>query len=304
MATTTLNMSLEHTASLRPSKKAGWGRAIRKMPPTIIVAFLVLLIFTFAAIFAPVIAPQDPIFQDLISRNSPPGHTSTNGVTYLLGTDNLGRDILSRVIHGARISMGIALVGTVIGLTIGTIVGLLAGIRRGAIEQIAMFLVDTQQALPFIIIALTVIAIYGSSILVLLAVIGFAGWDSYARYTRGMTLSASQSQYVLASLAMGASNTRIMFRHILPNVTAPLIVLATLNFTGIILLESTLSFLAIGVQPPNPSWGSMVGEGRAYINTAWWFPMFPGLAIVLVTVSVNLVGDWLRDTLDPTMKVR
>lgn len=287
-----------------PSRYSRFIGALQSMPISVKISSALLAVFVLIALLAPLVAPHDPLFQDLLARLSRPGHESMAGESYLLGTDHLGRDILSRIIHGARISLGIAMFGTVFGLIIGTSVGLLAGLRRGVTEQVSMFLVDVQQALPFIIIALTVIAIYGSSIWVLLLVIGFAGWDGYARYTRGMALSVSQSQYVMASRAMGASEVRIMFRHILPNVTAPLIVLATLNITSIILLESTLSFLAIGVQPPTPSWGSMVGEGRAYINTAWWFPVFPGLAIVLVTMSVNLVGDWLRDILDPTMKRR
>jgi peptide/nickel transport system permease protein len=189
-----------------------------------------------------------------------------------------------------------------IGLIIGTTLGVISGYKGGAIDNAVMFLVDVQQAVPFIVLALAVLAIFGTDLWVLIGTVGLAGWDNFARFSRGMTLSVRESQYVLASQAVGASHARLMIRHILPNVAAPLIVLATLNISGIILLESSLSFLGIGVQPPQPSWGSMIGEGRAYLNTAWWIAVMPGVAIVATTMSVNLVGDWLRDVLDPTLK--
>lgn len=292
-------------AAPRARRRPGWWRAVASAPVIIKIAMVILVVIALLAVFAPLVAPHDPVEQDLRARLSAPTIDDSDlWSSYFLGADQLGRDVLSRIIYGARISLGIALYGTIVGLILGTTVGLVAGLNRGTIDQVVMFLVDVQQALPFIIIALTAIAIYGTSLWVLLTLVGLAGWDGYARFSRGMTLSVRESQYVLASRALGASQVRVLFRHVLPNVAAPLIVIATLNITGIILLESSLSFLGIGVQPPNPSWGSMIGEGRAYLNTAWWIAVFPGVTVVLVTMSVNLFGDWLRDVLDPTVRGR
>lgn len=273
------------------------------MPYLIRACFILLLAAVMVGVLAPVIAPADPAHQDLLARLQEPvgfGGTSERA----LGTDGLGRDVLSRLLHGARVSLGIGVIGMAIGATLGLLVGLAAGFWRGVVDEVLMFLVDVQLALPFIVIALTGIAIFGTSMRVLILVIGFAGWESYARLTRGMVLSVREGQYVQAAEALGASRARLMFRHILPNIVAPLIVLATINLTGIILLESTLSFLGIGVQPPTPSWGSMIGEGRDYLNTAWWIAVIPGAAIVLSTMSISLIGDWLRDVLDPTLRGR
>lgn len=281
-----------------------WWNTVKSAPWVIKIAMMILVGIIGIALFAPVVTPHDPVEQDLLARLSAPSTGDGMASSYLLGADALGRDVLSRIIHGARISLAIALYGTVVGMILGTTVGLLADLNRGAVDHVVMFLVDAQQALPFIIIALAAIAIYGTDLWVLLTLVGLAGWEGYARFSRGMTLSVRQTQYVLASRAMGASQARILVRHVLPNVAAPLIVIATLNITGIILLESSLSFLGIGVQPPTPSWGSMIGEGRAYLSSAWWIAVFPGLTVVLVTVSVNLFGDWLRDVLDPTVKGR
>lgn len=272
------------------------------MPYLIRFCALLLTLFALVAILAPLAAPHDPLKQSLLDRLAAPASFAEGSSTYLLGTDQLGRDILSRVIYGARVSLGIALFGVVIGLVIGTTLGVVSGFKGGLVDNVVMFLVDVQQAIPFIIIALAGLAIFGTDLRVLLVLVGLAGWDNFARFSRGMTLSVRHSQYVLASQALGASQTRLITRHILPNVAAPLIVLATLNLTGIILLESSLSFLGIGIQPPRPSWGSMIGEGRAYLSTAWWIAIFPGLAVVAVTMSVNLVGDWLRDVLDPSLR--
>lgn len=275
---------------------------MKSIPVLIQISIVLLMIFVFIAIFAPIVAPYDPTEQSLLDRLSSPSFGERHAGQFLLGTDQLGRDMLSRVIYGTRISLGIAVIGMTIGLVIGTTLGVVSGYRGGGTDNLVMFLVDVQQAVPFIIVALAALAIFGTDLKVLFAVVGLAGWDSFARFSRGMTLSAREAQYVIAAQAQGASQARIIFRHILPNVTAPLIVLATLNITAIILLESSLSFLGIGVQPPRPSWGSMIGEGRDYLNTAWWIAVVPGVAMILVTMSVNTLGDWLRDVLDPTLK--
>lgn len=274
------------------------------MPLLIKFCVFTMAAFVMIGALAPFIAPHDPVSQSLIQRLSPPATMEDGTSEYLLGTDQLGRDILSRVIHGARISLSIGVFGMTVGLLLGSTIGIIAGFTRGILDDILMFLVDVQLALPFIIIALAAIAIFGPSLILLLAIVGIAGWEGFARIARGMVLSTSENQYVLAAEALGASRLRIVFRHIVPNIVAPLIVFATLNLTVIILLESTLSFLGVGVQPPLASWGSMIGSGRDYLNTAWWIAVFPGAAIVMVTMSISLFGDWLRDYLDPTLKGR
>lgn len=283
------------------ARRSRWA-SLLAMPFLIQSSLVVLLVFTLLAILAPVVSPYDPVEQSLLDRLASPSLIDQGAGDYVFGTDQLGRDILSRVIHGARISLGISAIGMVIGLLIGTSLGIVSGYKGGFVDNVVMFLVDVQQAVPFIVLALAVLAIFGTDLKVLIGVVGLAGWENFARFSRGMTLSVRESQYVLASQSIGASQARLMIRHILPNVAAPLIVLATLNISAIILLESSLSFLGIGVQPPRPSWGSMIGEGRAYLNTAWWIAVIPGVAMVAVTMSVNLVGDWLRDVLDPTLK--
>jgi peptide/nickel transport system permease protein len=274
------------------------------MPWLIRGCVIVMAGFILVGVLASVVAPHDPVSQTLVARLSPPAFMADGSMTNVLGTDQLGRDVLSRLIHGARISLTIGLFGMTVGLVIGSTIGIIAGFARGIIDDVLMFLVDVQLALPFIIVALAVIAIFGTNLTVLLLLVGIAGWEGFARITRGMVMSTRQNQYVEAAEAIGASQTRVVLRHIVPNIVAPVIVYATLNLTTIILLESTLSFLGIGVQPPMASWGSMIGSGRDYLNTAWWIAVFPGAAIVVLTMSISLFGDWLRDTLDPTLKGR
>lgn len=285
------------------SEKSRWS-VLRGMPHLIKLCFVVLGLLIVAAVAAPVIAPHDPANQTLLARLQAPAGFSGGTTEHLLGTDQLGRDIFSRAVYGARVSLGIGLLGMLIGAMIGVTAGMIAGFRRGIVDEVIMFLVDAQLALPFIVMALIAIAIFGTDLIVLILVVGVAGWEGYARLTRGMVLSAREQQYVLSAEAAGASRKRIMARHILPNISAPLIVLATFQLTSIILLESSLSFLGIGVQPPTASWGSMIGEGREYLNTAWWIAVVPGVAIVLTTMTISLIGDWLRDVLDPTLRSR
>ncbi|CAN5501051.1 ABC transporter permease [soil metagenome] len=277
---------------------------LRSMPHLIRVCFGILVILIIAAISAPLIAPQDPAEQVLMARLQAPAGLNGGSTEHLLGTDQLGRDIFSRAIHGARVSLGIGLIGMLIGAAIGIAAGIVSGFRRGLVDEVIMFLVDAQLALPFLIMALIAVAIFGTNLVVRIAVVGFAGWESYARLTRGMVLSAREHQYVLAAQASGVTRSRVMLRHILPNISAPLIVLATFQLTSIVLLEASLGFLGIGVQPPTPSWGSMIGEGREYLNTAWWIAVVPGVAIVLTTMTISLIGDWLLDVLDPTLRSR
>jgi len=279
-------------------------KTLRRAPWSIRLALLALLAVVLMAVFSPIVAPYNPEAQDLLGRLASPGSTSTLSGYHLLGTDALGRDIFSRVIYGARVSITFAVLGTVVGLVIGTLLGLIAGYVGGRIDHAIMFLVDVQQSIPFIVLCLVAIAIFGNSQTVLIPLIGLAGWEGYARYARAGGLAARNSQYVLASQAMGASPAQIVLRHVLPNAVAPIIVVATLNVTGVILLESSLSFLGLGVQPPTPTWGSMISDGRQYLGSAWWMAVMPGAAMIITTLSVTLVGDWIRDMMDPTIRQR
>ena len=277
---------------------------VRTISPLVWIFLVVLAGFVFAAIFADVIAPHDPTQNNLVGRLQPPAFANGGSRDHLLGTDQLGRDLLSRLIHGARVSLAIASVGTLFGAAFGAICGLSAGFLRGRLDEAMMVLVDAFIALPFLIIALSVVAMLGSSMRVLILLAALAGWASYTRVTRGLTLRAREEQYVLAARAIGVGTPRLILRHILPNVLAPLIVLTTFELTGIILLEASLSFLGFGIQPPTAAWGLMVSEGREYLHSAWWVGIFPGVAIMLVAISVSLAGDWLRDVLDPTLRSR
>ena len=276
-------------------------RRALSVSPLIVACLATLAVFILCGIFADVLAPHDPIAQNLRARLRPPVFAG-GAPEYPLGTDPLGRDVLSRLIYGARTSLTIGFAGMAIGLVVGTLSGVVAGYTRGLLDNVMMFLVDAYIALPFLVVALTAVAVFGNSLPVLVLLASFAGWGSYTRLARGQVLSVREQPYVVASRALGASPPWIMFRHVLPNIAGPLIVLATLELTTVILLEASLSFLGLGVKPPTPSWGSMIGEGRTYLNTDWWIGVFPGVAIVLVTTSISLAGDWLRDVLDPTLR--
>jgi peptide/nickel transport system permease protein len=263
-----------------------------------VIGSAVLIFLVLITLFANWIAPYDPI--TVVPRDSqqPPSRT------HFMGTDLLGRDILSRVIFGARLSLLIGLASVCIGATIGTIVGLGAGYYGGWLEAVIMRVVDAMLAFPGILLALTVIVGLGTGIVNVMIAVGVATIPGYARLTRGTVLSAKENVYVEAARVMGCSSTRIMFRHILPNVIAPVIVLSTLRFGIAILSAAGLSFLGLGAQPPTPEWGLMVSMGRTYLGKAWWMSTFPGLAITVAVVAINLVGDGLREALDPKLRFR
>jgi peptide/nickel transport system permease protein len=275
---------------------------VRTISPLVWGCLGIIVVFVVCGVFAGVIAPHDPAANDLRARLQPPAFSNGGSMDHLLGTDQLGRDLLSRLIFGARVSLAIGVLGMLLGVTIGALCGLVSGFARGIVDEAFMFLVDAWVALPFLIVALTLVALLGSSLTVLILLAALAGWASYTRVTRGLALAAREQQYVVAARSAGAGPIRLLLRHILPNIAAPLIVLATMELTGIILLEASLSFLGFGVQPPTPAWGYMVSEGRQYLHTAWWVGVFPGVAIMLVTIAVSLTGDWLRDVLDPTLR--
>jgi peptide/nickel transport system permease protein len=268
-----------------------------------LVGLLILLGVAASAIFAPLISPHDPLTQEITQRLKPPAWTDPAGRTYLLGTDHLGRDILSRLIFGARISLIIGLSAVAVAGTIGTLLGLVAGYQGGRVDDFCMRLTDTMLAMPFILLALAVIAVLGPSLRNIIFVLGISSWVSYARVVRAEVLSLRTREFVAATQALGSRGSRIVFRHLLPNVLTPVIVIATLEVARMIILESALSFLGLGVQPPTPTWGGMLADGRAYLSTAWWLATFPGLSIMLTVLGINLLGDWLRDVLDPRLQL-
>ncbi len=289
-------MALQDTLPLRLRKPA------LRLPPlgvTLGLGWLGLMIVVAAG--ADVIAPYSVTALDLKARLSPP-LTMGGALAHPLGTDELGRDVLSRLILSIRMSLLIALFGTLIAATLGTGVGLLAAHFRGKVEQVVLVAIDFQASMPFMIIALAVLAFFGNSLPLFIALMGFHSWERYARIARGLTLAANEQGYAGAVRQLGANPARIYGRHILPNIASTLIVSMTLTFPEIILLESGLSFLGLGVQPPLTSLGNMVGYGREYITRAPWIMLAPAVVIVLTTFSISLLGDWLRDRLDPTLR--
>lgn len=270
------------------------------------VIFLVALVFS--AVFAEFFAPYDPLIPNIFANRLPPLSTATglDGIEqlHLLGTDALGRDMLSRLIFGARASIFVALVSVVISGTMGTILGLIAGFYGGRIEAVIMRAVDAFMAVPSLLIALFVLFVIGGGLVNMVLIFALVRWVVYARLARGITLSLKESSFVEAARAIGASDSRIMFRHILPNMVSPLLVLATLEVALLVLAEAGLSFLGFGLLPPEPSWGLMISRGREYMREAWWMITLPGLAIFLTTLSLNLVANWFRTIMDPVQRWR
>ncbi|WP_274629070.1 ABC transporter permease [Arvimicrobium flavum] len=286
----------------RPRRATGIARLWQKAntPSRIYLAlFAVVLLLT---VLGPLLAPFHPDAQTLLARLRPPVGFDRAMPAHPLGTDQLGRDLLSRTLHGLQLTMLIALVGSLISLVIGVTLGVIAGYARGRLGSAIMALVDIQIAVPFTLIALLVIAIFGNSLPVLILVIGVSGWEVYARIVRAQVLSLSRQPFVEAAIAAGASHSRILLRHVLPNAASPIIVVWTMTFSAVILLESSLSFLGLGVQPPTATLGSMVGLGRDYLASSPWIAVVPSLTIMFVSLLVLLIGDWLRDALDVKLK--
>lgn len=289
------------SVSLPASRLASIARRATALPfgVTLALAWLVLILTT--ALLADWITPYSYTALDLKARLAPPIGMG-GGWAHPLGTDELGRDVLSRLIMSVRMSLLIALFGTLIATTLGTTLGFLAAHFRGRIEQLVLVAIDFQASMPFMIIALSVLAFFGNSLPLFIALMGFHSWERYARIARGLTLAANEQGYAAAVRQLGAGPGRIYGLHILPNIASTLIVSMTLTFPEIILLESGLSFLGLGVQPPLTSLGNMVGYGREYITRAPWIMLAPAAAIVLTTLSISMLGDWLRDRLDPTLR--
>lgn len=278
-------------------KESAW----REVPVGIRLCILWLVFIVIMAMGADLFAPYAITKMDLVARLSPPlpfgGSTA-----HFLGTDELGRDILSRMLSAVRISLLVALLATLVGAVLGTTLGMLAARFRGIVDDAIMVLVDAQASMPFLVIALAMLAFFGNSLVLFILVIGLYGWERYARIVRGLAMSAMQQGYANAVRQLGASGWRINIIHILPNVASALVVNITLCFPDVILLETGLSFLGLGIQPPMASLGNMVGAGRDYLGSAWWITAFPGIVIVLTTLCVSLLGDWLRDKFDPTLR--
>lgn len=263
---------------------------------------LVLVAMSSAAIFAPWIAPYSPAHQNIMDNLIPPVWQYGGTWAHPLGTDQLGRDMLTWLIYGSRVSLIVGFSAVAISGTIGVIFGLMAGYYGGLIDAAVMRLVEMQLAFPFVLMALLIMALFGQGLDKLIIVLSLTGWASYARVVRAETMAAREKLYVEAARALGVPDVRIIFRHIFPNVLAPVIVIATFSVALMIIQESALSFLGLGVPPDVPSWGSMLADGRNYITVAWWMGTLPGLAILIVVLGINLLGDWLRDMLDPSIR--
>ncbi len=298
-----------------PKKRSASKRAWRMLRRSRLglAGIIILLGVAFAAIAAPWVAPHDPLDQDLRARLTCPAYTSCprfgvagqtihGSTNHLLGTDNLGRDIFSRILYGARISLIVGLTAVALGGGIGTVVGLIAGYYGGAADSVISRIADVQLAFPFLLLAILISIVVGQGLRNVIFILSIGAWVPFARVVRGSTLSAKSYEYVTAARTIGARTPSILFRHILPNVITPAIVIATFAVAGTIIAEAGLSFLGLGVGASQLTWGSMLADGRAYVSTAWWLATFPGVAIMLTVLSINLIGDWLRDILDPRLR--
>lgn len=263
-----------------------------------VIGISVALLVVAVALLAPLLAPHDPLASDFAAGLKPPG---TPGHPW--GTDQLGRDLLSRVLYGARIALFIGFCTVLVTAVVGGLLGLVAGFVGGWPGGVIMRIADVQLSFPFILLALTINAIVGLGLRNIIISLSAAGWVVYARVVRGEVLSVSQREFVQAARALGTGRARILFRHILPNVAPSIIIVASLQFSQFIVAEAAISFLGFGVQPPTPAWGSMLSESRDFLFVAWWLAAFPGAALALTALGINLMGDWLRDWLDPKLRL-
>lgn len=295
-------------------QRSATGRAFRMLRRNRlgVIGFAILVIVGFAAIFSPFLAPYDPDQGDIMERlrcpvmTSCPIYGTTNTIdgstAHIMGTDALGRDILSRVIYGARVSLIVGITAVLLGAGIGTALGLLSGYYGGWLDTIIMRIGDIFLAFPYLLLAIAIVAVLGGGLLNVIIVLAIATWVPYARLTRGSVLSAKAQEYIVAARAIGVSDSSLLFKHLLPNVVTPIIVYGTFAVAAAIIAEASLSFLGLGVGSSTPTWGNMLADGRAYLSTAWWLATIPGLAIMLTVLSINLIGDWLRDALDPQLR--
>jgi len=272
---------------------------LRRIPLKLYLFAVPVVVMIVCAIFAPYIAPCDPIKGDLSERLRPPVWMDRGSAGHLLGTDHLGRDVLSRIIYGARISLLVGLISSVMGATFGMCMGMLGGYFRGKVDAVITKIIDIQLAFPFLLFAITVIAVLGPSLRNLLVILAISGWVTYARIVRGQTLSLREKEFIEAARAIGCHPARVIMNHLLPNVVSYILVIMTIEIGRLIVLESTMSFLGLGVQPPTPSLGMALADGKDYLITAWWLATFPGLTIMVVVLCLNVLGDTARDLLEP-----
>jgi peptide/nickel transport system permease protein len=278
--------------AFRSMLRAGWP----------VLALIILVVCVFAAFFGHLVSPLDPNRQNILFRLAAPWTEGPNGQFFILGTDGLGRDILSRLLYGARISLLVGICAIAVGGTIGVVAGLVSGYFGGWIDDVIMRLGDIQLAFPFILLAIMFLVVLGPGVMNIILVLGIGQWVTYARIVRGQTLSVREKEYVEAARALGDRTSSVIFRTILPNIIAPLTVIASFNVASVILAEASLSFLGLGVPPSVPTWGSMLAESRdQLLANKWWLAVFPGIAIAATVLSFNIMGDWLRDFLDPRL---
>lgn len=289
--------------SLSEWKRARLSLVASRWP---VLALFILMVLIVLALFGPQLAPKDPNRQNLILRLTAPFQQDEQGVTeFPLGTDALGRDVLSRVIYGARVSLAVGVVAVVIGGFLGTSLGIIAGYFGGTVDDVIMRVADIQLAFPFILLTIMVLVVLGPGVGNLVIVLGVGQWVTYARIVRGQTIAQREKEYVEAARSIGSQTLRIMVSTIFPNVVAPLIVIASFNVASVILAEASLSFLGLGVPPTVPTWGGILAESRdQLLGGSWWLAVFPGVAIMLTVLSLNILGDWLRDFLDPRLRGR
>jgi len=277
---------------------------VRSLPLSVVLCLVLLAALVLSSLFAPLLVDHSPNHQDLLQRMRPPAWMKGGSTDYLLGTDRFGRDMLSRLLYGGRISLSVAGLAILFGASVGTVIGLWAGYAGGIIDAIVMRAVDVLLALPTLLVAIVLAVAVGPSFWNVVFVVSFLLWPKIARQIRGELLAVKEQDYVKYAEGIGRSRLSVMLRHLLPNVTPSLVVVSTLELGHVVLLEASLSFVGAGIPPPNPSWGVMVEEGRALMATGWWLSLFPGLAIMLTVLVFNTLGDWLRDTLDPRLKLR
>jgi ABC-type dipeptide/oligopeptide/nickel transport system permease subunit len=276
-------------------------REIVRRPSALAGGIMIALVLLTSATF-PFFYPKDPLDQELMARLTPPVWQNGGSWHHPLGTDNLGRDMLARLLYGSRVSLTVGFTAVLVAEMAGILLGLISGYYGGRIDSVIMRVADIFMAYPFMLLTISIIAVLGNSIFNLILVLGLSDWVTYARTIRGSVLSLKEKEFIEASRAIGTPHRVIIFRHILPNVISPLLVLGTLRVANIIIWESGLSFLGMGVPPPMPTWGRMLAEGRLYITDAWWLVTLPGLAIMVTILSINLLGDGLRDALDPRLR--
>ena len=289
----------------RPARRVRTGRARQlsgdpKLWLGLALAAGVLLM----GLLAPFISSHDPLNQDLLARLARPSWLSSGNPDYVLGADGLGRDVWARIAYGARASLLVGVSATVLATIFGSILGLLAGFHGSWVDKLIMRLTDIQMAFPSILLALAIMVMLGAGLINLVIVLAVASWVLFARVIRAEVLSLREREFIQASIALGAGGSRILLIHLLPNVFGSIMILATVTLARVIIAEASLSFLGLGIPPPNPSWGNMLADGRQYLAIAWWASTFPGLALMATVVAVNLLGDWLRDVLDPRLNAR